>query len=78
MKVIIFLIKFLFIGALFIVSNENLYLNNQEDFSSFYDMFFSWLSNLSGHVLKIAGYVVNSEWLPRNEAQDSSLEILGQ
>lgn len=64
MKIWIFLIKFLFIGALFIVSNNHLYLSDPTDFDSFVGLFHTWLANIFLHSLQITGYVINSEWLP--------------
>jgi len=58
--------KFIFIGALFIVSNQNLHLKNPEELSQFIDLFVAWLSTILSHASKITGYVANSEWLPQN------------
>jgi hypothetical protein len=77
MKITIVIIKFLFIGALFIVSNENLHLSVPTERSTFFDNFFSWLDTLFGHSLEIVGYVVNSEWLPQEQQQSSLLEQIG-
>ena len=65
MKLYITIIKVLFIGALFIISNENLALSEQENVSRFFDGFYAWVGNLFGQSVQIAGYVVNSEWLPK-------------
>ena len=65
MKFSISILKFLFIGALFIVSNEHLYLKNTEDLAVFFDLFYVWISTLFTHSLQIVGYVINSEWLPQ-------------
>jgi hypothetical protein len=64
MKFSIILVKFLFLGALFIVSNHNLYLNDVSDRGAFYDLFYNWLSTLFNHSQQIVGYVIDSEWLP--------------
>lgn len=66
MKLTIFIMKFLFIGALFIVSNQNLHLKNPDELSQFADLFIAWLSTILSHASKITGYVANSEWLPQN------------
>ena len=66
MKIYISILKFFFIGALFIVSNEHLYLSNSVDVGTFFNMFYDWLENLFGHGMEITGYVINSEWLPGN------------
>lgn len=64
MKLWIILIKFIFIGALFIVSNQNLYLNNTEDLKTFSELYLSWFGQLYTHIGRITGYVIDSEWLP--------------
>ena len=74
MKIAIILIKFLFIGALFIISNQNLYLSDAQDFSTFVDLYYAWLDELSVHALKITGYVMNSEWLPQGNVSIAGLE----
>lgn len=72
MKIWIVAMKFLLIGALFIVSNQNLYLNNVDDRRNFYDLYYDWMNNLFGHAKQITGYVVNSEWLPKNNDTSAS------
>ena len=60
--------KFMFIGALFLVSNNNLYLSVPQDRAVFFELLYSWTNELYGQGLQIAGYVVNSEWLPENSS----------
>jgi hypothetical protein len=72
MKFLIFVVKFLVIGALFLVSNNNLYLSNVDDRAIFLGMFGDWIGNLYGQTIEISGYVVNSEWLPENVTSGSS------
>lgn len=64
MKFYIFLIKFLFIGSLFIVSNNNLHLSEPIELQQFSDLFLGWLQTLLSHGKQITGYVIDSEWLP--------------
>ncbi len=64
MKIYLYILKFLFIGALFIVSNNNLHLNNPAEREVFYANFHSWLNNILSSVTQITGYVTSSEWLP--------------
>ena len=68
MRFSIFIVKFFIIGALFIVSNESLYLSEGEDLSKFFDLFSVWMSGLFSQVQEITGYVVDSEWLPQNNS----------
>jgi hypothetical protein len=67
MKLSIFIFKFLLIGALFIVSNEVLYMQDAGDREEFVGMYTAWLGNIFSHVRDITGYVVNNEWLPSEE-----------
>ena len=69
MKLGLFILKFLFIGALFIISNANLHLNSSVERDQFFDLFYSWLSDIFTHASQIVGYVVDSKWLPENNAR---------
>lgn len=73
MKITIVILKFLFIGALFLVTNENLYLSNPQDRQVFFDLFYSWLANLFNHAVQLTGYVTESEWLPQNYSNSAGL-----
>jgi len=64
MKVFMFILIFLFIGAFFIISNENLKLNDKEDLNMFFKMYSGWFDQLLGNSKTAAGYVVKMEWLP--------------
>ncbi len=64
MKIAIIIVKLLFLGALFIISNHALYLNNSGDRESFFYMYYSWLDNLIRQGLDVTAYVVKFEWLP--------------
>ncbi len=73
MKTYLYILKFLFIGALFIVSNNNLHLADLHEREIFYDSFYSWITNLLGHAGQITGYVTNSEWLPGADHQVNNI-----
>lgn len=64
MKLWILLIKFLFIGALFLVSNNNLHLGVQEDFQTFKGLYAGWMTRLYDQGETVVGYVIKSEWVP--------------
>lgn len=55
---------FLIIGALFIISNQNLALSDGDNFAKFRVSYYSWFSHIFDNGKNIAGYVVKSEWLP--------------
>jgi NDP-sugar pyrophosphorylase family protein len=64
MKIIMSLLMFLVLGALFIISNENLVLRESGNFEEFKDLYSDWLSELFDNGRTITGYVVDSHWLP--------------
>ena len=72
MKLWIILVKFIFIGALFIVSNNNLYLSNVNDRAQFYNDFNLWIDGIYLHASQITGYIVDSGWLPENNSSAPS------
>ena len=64
MKVTMVVLKLLFLGALFIVSNHDLYLKNTSDRGVFVHLYTSWLNNLFYQGFEVTSYVVKFEWLP--------------
>ena len=64
MKLTIIIIKLLFLGALFIISNHELYLSESIDRGAFFNLYYSWLSNLFNQGAQVTSYVVKFEWLP--------------
>lgn len=67
MKIPIVVLKLLFLGALFIVSNHSLHLTDAGDRGLFVDYYTAWLENLFGQGVEVTGYVVKFEWLPNEE-----------
>ena len=68
MKISIAIVKFLFLGALFIISNGNFHMNDIQERAEFFSLFYSWMGNLFQHSQQIVGYVVDSEWLPQENS----------
>ena len=60
MKIILFLIFFLLLGAFFIISNENLRLNNKENLDRFIFLYNKLIINVFDKSVKSIGYVVNN------------------
>ena len=52
------------IGALFIVSENNLALKNPEARSDFGKFYTGWFSKLFDNSKSLVGYVVKLDWLP--------------
>ncbi|MDP3026213.1 MAG: hypothetical protein Q8N63_00780 [Nanoarchaeota archaeon] len=64
MKVLMFVILFLLIGAFFIVSNQNIKLDSKENFNSFLKEYGKWFDQLVGNSKSASGYLIKMEWLP--------------
>ena len=67
MKISIVIIKLLFLAALLIVSNNELYLKNVDDREIFFNHYYTWLEKLFNQGMGVTSYVVKSEWLPQEE-----------
>ena len=67
MKVLMFVLLFLFVGGFFIISNENISLNSSENVSLFFDEYGGWIDSLFGNGKTVVGYVAKMEWLPGGE-----------
>ena len=64
MKILMFIILFLLIGAFSIISNENIRLDNSENVSLFFKEYGRWFDKLAGNSKIAVGYVIKMEWLP--------------
>lgn len=65
MKIIMFFVMFLFIGAFFIISNNALSLSQEGNMQKFLSLYKSWLFSITGNLLKTTGYMVKLDWLPK-------------
>ncbi len=68
MKIITIAVIFLLLGAFFIVTKENLYLNSTSSFDRLGDEYYSWLNSLFENAKLVTGYVIKLDWLPENES----------
>lgn len=64
MKTFLFIMLFLFIGAFFIISNEEIALDSSENVNLFFSEYGEWIDSLFGNGKVVVGYVVKMEWLP--------------
>jgi len=62
--VILILIKFFLISALFIISNENLHFGDPVERETFFDTYYTWLGNIFNQTKEIVNSVINLKWLP--------------
>ncbi len=59
-----FLLLFLFVGGLFIISNQNLKLNSQKNLDLFFTEYRVWLNDLVDNTKTVSGFLIKMEWLP--------------
>lgn len=59
------LLIFLFFGAFFIISSNNLHLSDKTEAEKFVYEYSTWVSKLFENGASIAGYAVKSDWLPQ-------------
>lgn len=62
------MIKFLLFGALFAVSNNDLYLKDAADRTEFFTIYNSWFAELFSNAGSITSYIINLDWAPKTEA----------
>ena len=64
MKIYIFLVFFLLVGAFMIVSNNNLHLGQSEDFNVFMDSYYGWFFKIFDNFKTVSSNVIGIDWLP--------------
>ncbi len=72
MKFILILLIFLLIGALFIISNENLHLREKEEAKKFAGLYYSWLFDIGKNVASVTAFVIKFDWLPSQQDNNDS------
>ena len=75
MKILMFVILFLLIGAFFIISNENIKMNSSENVYHFFDLYGHWFDKLLDNGKIFSGYLVKMEWLPGDGLGEDSKGI---
>jgi hypothetical protein len=64
MKLSMIIIILLLLAAFFVISNERIQLNSNENLMKFGDIYYSWLLNALEKGISITGSVVKANWLP--------------
>ncbi len=64
MKAVLFVLMFLIIGALLILSNHNLPLYKDENILEFKRLYFGWFEGIYENAFTITGNVIEMQWLP--------------
>ncbi len=65
MKIQMIIVKLLILGALFVISNQNLHLLIPSEREIFLDAYSEWITNIIDKVVNITGHAVRLEWLPK-------------
>jgi len=60
-------VLFFMIGALFIISNDNLSLINPEERTDFVRSYVLWFSSIGENIKQITGQVIATDWIPDSE-----------
>lgn len=64
MKLSHVIIIVLLLAAFFVVSNENIKLNSEENIMKFGNIYYSWLLNALQKGVSITGHIIKADWLP--------------
>jgi len=64
MKLTLIVVKLLFLGALFIISNQSLHLIDSNERQVFFDNYSAWMENIAKQGAEVTAYVVRFEWMP--------------
>ncbi|PIN93293.1 hypothetical protein COU54_03560 [Candidatus Pacearchaeota archaeon CG10_big_fil_rev_8_21_14_0_10_31_24] len=66
---------FLIVGALLIISNNNLHLIKKDELDTFGRLYYSWISNIFHNIKTITGYVTLENWVPKNPVKLKNISI---
>jgi hypothetical protein len=64
MKFLIFILMFFILGALLIISNENIYVGNQQGLNLFFNPYLNWLNSVYFNFQNIFSSVIGLDWIP--------------
>ena len=70
MRVLMLLAMFLLFGLFFIVSNDNLHLNNSDHRAQLGESYYNWIGGIFDHGAEITSYVIKSGWIPGEDSQN--------
>lgn len=69
MKLMVFIMFFLLLAGFMIISNENLNIAKEGNFSLFVEKYFVWLGTFASNSFTIAGNIVGNavkvDWMPK-------------
>jgi hypothetical protein len=56
---------FFILGALLIISNNNLALYKQENLEEFSDLYIEWIDQIFNNFQEITGNAIKLDWIPK-------------
>lgn len=62
MRILILIVVFFLVGALFIISNNNLDMYKKENIKTFGKLYLNWISQLISNTKSITGEAVKLNW----------------
>ncbi len=64
MKIPILIVNLLFLGALFIISNQNIHMGVSSERQAFFQDYSAWIGNIFNKAVDLTAYVIKVDWLP--------------
>ena len=68
-KIYLIIVIFLLMNAFFIISENNLKLNDSENIKIFTSSYVNWFKDIGNNLGTITGNVVNLTWVPTNSSE---------
>ncbi|MEK6871939.1 MAG: hypothetical protein AABX16_03485 [Nanoarchaeota archaeon] len=67
MKLLMFIVLFLFLGAFFIIAEREIPINSADNVALFFSHYSQWIDSVFENTKMTSGYIVKMEWLPQTE-----------
>ena len=65
MKILMIFFMLFVVGALFIISNNNLAMHKKENFEKFSELYTRWIDQIYINSQTLTGEVIKLDWLPK-------------
>jgi len=65
MKILLFAMMFFILGALLIISNNNLALYNSTNVNTFLGLYYNWIDGIYVNTYTLTGKIIELDWLPK-------------
>jgi len=64
MKILMLVLMFFILGALFIIENNNFVMYKHENLENFSKLYIQWMNQIYVNAQKLTGEAVQSNWFP--------------